>query len=157
MTRVPESRTRAQNGAEHPLIVVGVDGSDAALAAVELAAEHAGPGGTVVPVHVVEPVPGWLGAPYYHRMVVESQRDARRLLDRTKQFANGTRVKPEMVEGEPVEALLRLAEARGADAIVVGSRGLGRIRGLLGSVSRALVERATVPVTVVPPDQSADR
>jgi nucleotide-binding universal stress UspA family protein len=33
---------------------------------------------------------------------------------------------------------------------VVGSRGLGRVRSALGSVSQEVLHRATVPVVVIP-------
>ncbi|MEZ5137690.1 MAG: universal stress protein [Acidimicrobiales bacterium] len=49
----------------------------------------------------------------------------------------------------PVDGLLE--EARTASMVVVGSRGRGGIKGLLlGSTSRAVVERSPVPVVVIP-------
>jgi nucleotide-binding universal stress UspA family protein len=48
--------------------------------------------------------------------------------------------------------LLELAERHAAVAIVVGSRGLGRVKSaLLGSVSSGLLDHAHVPLLVVPP------
>ena len=50
----------------------------------------------------------------------------------------------------PAPGLLEQAEA-GAALLVVGSRGLGSVKGiLLGSVSRTVVERSPIPVVVVP-------
>jgi nucleotide-binding universal stress UspA family protein len=46
---------------------------------------------------------------------------------------------------------------RDADEIVVGSRGLGRIRGALGSVSQKLLREAARPVLVVSRDDAAVR
>ena len=52
----------------------------------------------------------------------------------------------------PVQALVGLAEERGADLIVVGSSGQGRVRGLLlGSTAFGVIQRSPVPVLVVPP------
>lgn len=49
----------------------------------------------------------------------------------------------------PVDGLLE--QARTAELLVVGSRGRGGLKGLLlGSTSRTVVERATVPVVVIP-------
>ena len=51
--------------------------------------------------------------------------------------------------GIPAEEILQFAEERPDDLIVVGCRGLGFMQGvLLGSVSQAIAERASVPVLV---------
>ena len=59
-------------------------------------------------------------------------------------------VEPELIEGDPADALLRVAQSRDAREIVVGSRGRGRFRSILGSVSHELLERADRPVVIVP-------
>lgn len=53
--------------------------------------------------------------------------------------------------GEPAaETIVRVARESGADQIVMGARGLGRLRGLmLGSVTTQVVHLANVPVTLV--------
>lgn len=53
--------------------------------------------------------------------------------------------------GEPVaETIVRVAREIGADQIVMGARGLGRLRGLiLGSVTTQVVHLAEIPVTLV--------
>lgn len=56
-------------------------------------------------------------------------------------------------DGPPPEALLRAAGEVGADLIVVGKRGAGSPFDLtMGSTSREVTSRATVPVLVVPAD-----
>jgi nucleotide-binding universal stress UspA family protein len=53
-----------------------------------------------------------------------------------------------LIPGEPAEALADFS--RGADLLVVGSRGYGRISGLLlGSVSQSLLHHAHCPVAVM--------
>ena len=133
------------------LIVVGYDGSEEARLAVAVAAERAGPEGTIVPLLAVPAAPGWLGAPYYDRQVETSRRAADDLLAEIETIeTGGAAVAPELMEGEPAEALMRVARERGAQEIVVGSRGLGRFRSIFGSVSHALLERADRPVVIVP-------
>src|SRR5262249_60944821 len=54
------------------------------------------------------------------------------------------------VIGSPKDEILRIARERNADLVVLGARGLGRIkRFLLGSVSLAVARHATCPVLVV--------
>ncbi|SFR35120.1 universal stress protein [Halogeometricum limi] len=55
-----------------------------------------------------------------------------------------------MLYGDPAETIAEYAETNGVDGIVVGHRGLShRAEGLLGSVAKDLLKRASVPVTVV--------
>jgi nucleotide-binding universal stress UspA family protein len=134
-----------------PIIVAGYDGSDESRIAVAMAAERAGPGGTVVPVHVTSRAPDWLGTPYYDREVEGGHHAGQALLAAIDQIDTGAAiVEPELMEGDPAEALLRVAQVRGAREIVVGSRGLGRFRAMLGSVSHALLQRADRPIVIVP-------
>lgn len=52
--------------------------------------------------------------------------------------------------GSPAIVILEIAESENSDLIVMGSRGLGVVKGvLLGSVSQHLVEQAKCPVMVV--------
>jgi nucleotide-binding universal stress UspA family protein len=56
----------------------------------------------------------------------------------------------EIGTGEPCATLIEIVERRGCQAIVIGARGLGAVRGVLfGSVSSAVLHASTVPVTVV--------
>lgn len=53
--------------------------------------------------------------------------------------------------GETAPTIISIAQEKGAEAIVVGRRGVGQVTGLmLGSVSQKLVSLAPLPVTVVP-------
>ena len=63
----------------------------------------------------------------------------------------------ELVHDRPVESLVRIAEARQAEAIAVGHGGKGPLRAaLLGSVTYEMVHRAPVPILVVPDEHDAD-
>lgn len=60
-----------------------------------------------------------------------------------------TPLRHEVLVGAPAEALAHFAQQLRADAVVVGRRGRGLTRALLGSVSSDLLERSPVPVLVV--------
>lgn len=54
------------------------------------------------------------------------------------------------IEGDPAGEILSYAEKNGVSHIIVGSRGMGGIKGaLLGSVSSKIIQQARCPVTVV--------
>jgi nucleotide-binding universal stress UspA family protein len=56
----------------------------------------------------------------------------------------------ELREGHETESILKVAETCAADLIVMGTRGLGAVKGLLvGSVSRKVIHYAECPVMVV--------
>lgn len=62
----------------------------------------------------------------------------------------GVAFESEVVTGDPAHALIDIAERYGCEAIILGARGHGGLRGaLLGSVSQGVTQAATVPVTVV--------
>jgi len=139
-TRPPAQKRR--DGAP-PVIVVGYDGLEASRSAVAAAAQRAGPEGTLAVVYVIDPVPGW-------RALDERYLAAQRSLNRLASADfRGTKVETEVVEGQAAEALIRVAQVRQADEIVVGSRRRGRLRAMLGSVSHRLLEQAGRPVVVV--------
>lgn len=62
----------------------------------------------------------------------------------------GARATSVVREGSPVNALFEIATERDVDLVVVGSRGLGALRGaLFGSTARALARLCPVPLLVV--------
>ena len=58
-------------------------------------------------------------------------------------------------ETVPGEQIVAFADEHACDLIVMGSRGLGALRGILGSVSSHVLREAAVPVLIV--KQRADR
>ncbi|MFH1635561.1 MAG: universal stress protein [Chloroflexota bacterium] len=59
-------------------------------------------------------------------------------------------LKTEVLEGPPAEAILNVADTRGNDLIVMGTRGRGRLSGLLlGSQSQKVVAHAHCPVLLI--------
>lgn len=150
---IPAAATRRTDPSrtDKPVIVVGYDGSEESRMALAVAAERAGPEGTIVPLHVTSTASSWLGSPYYDREVEAGYHAAQAVLAEIDEIDTGSaNVEPEMIEGDPADLLLRVAQSRDAREIVVGSRGRGRFRSILGSVSHELLERADRPVVIVP-------
>ena len=146
-----QSAVRAAREAVAPVIVVGYDGLEQSRRAVQVAAQRAGPQGTLVVVRATEPVSRMMRKVSYDHAVAVTRVTAERSFDRLAGADLGdVTIEPQVVVGDPTEALLQVAQARDAREIVVGSRGLGRLRSALGSVSHRLLERADRPVVVVP-------
>ena len=134
------------------LIVHGTDGSPEAEEALNLAIELAKDAGAklaVVSVHVIHAGGKGISPPITE---VEQPHGAEHLAEAAAATARaaGLEAKAYAVTGEPAREITRLAEELDADLIVVGSRGLGGLHGaLVGSVSRGVMARSSVPVTVV--------
>jgi nucleotide-binding universal stress UspA family protein len=61
-----------------------------------------------------------------------------------------TEIHTELIEGDAAAAIINVAETRGSHVIVMGSRGLGMLAGLvLGSTSHKVVSHAPCPVLIV--------
>ncbi|MFF8410721.1 universal stress protein [Streptomyces omiyaensis] len=138
-----------------PFVLVGTDGSPSALLAVETAAREAGRrGARLVVVHAFI----WplfrvgLEPSLYGPTESGLRRQAQIVLDtavaRAGAAAPGTEVSGELISGEPLVVLA--TRSRGAELVVVGSRGTGAFSGLvLGSVAVHLAAHARCPVLVV--------
>jgi nucleotide-binding universal stress UspA family protein len=136
-------------------IVVATDGSENASRAVAHAADvAAGTGAKVIAVHVFEPL-ALLGRVEPPVDFLAREAEAAELLQSTwcaPLSAAGTSFEARVVEGKPSVALLEVARDVDADLIIMGARGLSRVKGLLlGSTSTKVLHHAHRPVTVVPP------
>jgi nucleotide-binding universal stress UspA family protein len=140
------------------VIVVGVDHSEGAKAALRFALEEATlRQATLRVVHAWQYA--YIGATGFEGTFpalggdIKELRDvAERDLDATLQEAipeTGTiELERRVVEDRPAAALVE--ESRGADMVVVGSRGHGGFAGLLlGSVSQQVAHHAACPVVIV--------
>jgi nucleotide-binding universal stress UspA family protein len=141
-------------------LLVGVDGSDGAGAAASFAIWLAGTAGAEVTlVHVCPDLRLTAHAPHLgdpaalrgaatHRLA-ETEEWERRLQNLADYAADGAQVRSRVVRGHPADALLQAARELESDVILVGSTGVGSLRGrLLGSVSSHVVEHARCAVMV---------
>ncbi|WP_371583001.1 universal stress protein [Streptomyces sp. NBC_01314] len=140
-------------------LVVGVDGSDASLPAVDWAVDEAARRG--VPLRLVhaslweryEGATPWTGVeqPFERALAEHIVASA---AERAAQRNPEVKVFTSIVAEEATDALLR--EGNNASALVTGSRGHGELKGLLlGSVGLAVAARAHCPVIVVRGDKAA--
>ena len=133
-------------------IVVGVDGSDSSMRALDWAitqAELTKASVLVVAVWHWPAALGWgipLAPPYIPTQ--ETETVLADVLDPIRTKHPDVTIESRVVEGHPAPALIEVS--READLLVVGSRGHGEFAGmLLGSVSEHCVSHASCPVLVL--------
>jgi len=140
-------------------IVVGTDGSETAGEAVREAIELAkAVGGSVELVSAFEPVPNQRlreesrQAPEDLQWMVNPREDVEATLRAAAERVQeaGVPVNTYAREGDPADAILDVAEERGADLIVVGNKGMtGAKRFLLGSVPNKVSHHAPCSVLII--------
>ena len=116
-------------------VLVGTDGSLTAGRAVARAVElAAGTGARLLVAYVGDPGTGRTVLDGVARLHAEA----------------GVRLETRLLEGDPADALLGLAEAEPADVLVVGNKGMtGAQRFLLGSVPNKISHQAKCDVLIV--------
>ena len=139
-------------------ILVGLDGSEYSLKALEFAVDLAKKySSQLVLVHVVmrqiyainPPEAGILAGT---AIVRELEAEGKAILAKGEETvkAQGLPVEARLRQGVPAEELLRAAADEKADLIVLGSRGLSQVKAfLLGSVSDKVSHHAKCPTLIV--------
>jgi nucleotide-binding universal stress UspA family protein len=137
-------------------VVVGTDGSDSSMRAVDRAAQIAGEDSKLIiasaylPQHEDTRAADALGSESYK---VSGTAPIYAILQDAKERAHkagAKNVEERPVVGAPVDALVKLAEDEKAGLLVVGNVGLSTIAGrLLGSVPANVSRRAKVDVLIV--------
>lgn len=134
-------------------VVVGIDGSANARRALVLAGRHARSSATpLIVVHAVgltEEIDGERVPTFDRRAEIEALVDG--WCDALREDGH-TRFTIELVDGPPVDAILRVANRDDASTVVVGRRGAGgRPELRLGSTAHQIIEHSHCPVLVIPP------
>ena len=138
--------------AQEKRIVVGVDSSESSKAALRWAIRQARLTGGSVDAVTAWRYPATYGLAPVGDKGIDFQGDARKALTAALNEVSGLEpdvpVRPLVTEGRAGEVLLRAA--KGADLLVVGSRGHGEFASaLLGSVSLYCVLHAHCPVLIL--------
>lgn len=135
-------------------ILLAVDGSEHALHAARTAADLAR---TVNAkefriVVAYDFIPPYLGEPNMQFAIDARMEESNSILSNAVKEVGQIpcEIQTEMLEGSEAEAIIKVATTRNSDVIVMGSRGRGRLAGLLlGSTSQAVVAHAPCPVLIV--------
>ena len=148
-----------------PLVVVGIDGSENARAALAAAIDEAvRMGADVEAIASYVPADYWteldtIAVPSHEQIVEGLQQQTRTMVDEVLAERGATgdtavpAVRAEVFQGSAADVLVHRAAS--ADLLVLGSRGRGTFRGLLlGSVALRCAMHAPCPVMVVHPPRS---
>ncbi len=135
-------------------ILLAVDGSDHALHAARTAADLAR---TMRPselriVAVYDFIPPYLGEPNMQTAIDARMESVKAIMQKAIDAVGDVpcEIHTELIEGPAAEAIIEIAATRASNIIVMGSRGLGTLAGLLlGSTSQKVVAHAPCPVLIV--------
>ncbi len=134
-------------------ILLGIDGSEHSLRAAQKAAALATYTKADLWIFIAHPtVPAFLGEPNFQDAIVARLKESKKIMEKAIEAVGEIpgEVHTEILEGSAAEVVLNVAETRHSDLIVMGSRGLGKLRGLLlGSQSQKVLQHAPCPVMIV--------
>jgi nucleotide-binding universal stress UspA family protein len=134
-------------------ILVAVDGSEHSMRAAEYAGGLAGlVGAEIILTHCHKPFPVLLGEPYFQKAINKINQETQKLMApyeallRQNEIPHSHRI----MDGSPAEIISDVAKIEKADMIIMGSRGLNELEGLLlGSVTHRVLKTAPCPVLVI--------
>jgi len=134
-------------------ILLAFDGSECSNKALVYAGSLAEQYGAALwLVHVFTHTSDMLGYEDFEKLYAKRKSAGQVVVDEALQKLDQIKLKvhAELLEGPEAESILKTAEKLQADLIVMGTRGLGAVKGLLiGSVSRKVIHLASCPVMVV--------
>jgi nucleotide-binding universal stress UspA family protein len=118
--------------------------------ALDVAAVLAGRDGSIVALHVVEPLPSFPHPPGAHEPALAQLREFTE-----PAIAAGARTTPLVTEGNAVRKIVHCAQEHSCDLVIMGTHGRsGFDRFLIGSVAEKVLMMSPCPVMVVPPAES---
>lgn len=134
-------------------ILLAFDGSDCSNRALKYASNMAQQYGAALwLIHVFPHTSDLLGYEDFEKLFAKRKSAGQAIVDQALQKLDESKlqVRTELLEGPEAESILKAAQNLEADLIVMGTRGLGAVKGLLiGSVSRKVLHYASCPVMVV--------
>jgi nucleotide-binding universal stress UspA family protein len=135
------------------LIIVALDGSAHSLKALDYARQLAEKHGSkLILLHAFQATSDLRGSEGFNQMVGKRKGKGEEILKEAfKRLGRTTfEVEEDLLEGPAAEAIIAVAETRNANLVVMGTRGMGSLKGLLvGSVSTKVTHHASCSVLVV--------
>lgn len=135
------------------LIVVALDGSAHSLKALDYARELAEKHDSkLILLHAFHSTSDLRGSEGFNQMVGKRKQKGEEIIkDACKRLGQVSfEVEEDLIEGPETEAIVSVVESRNADLVVMGTRGMGSLKGLLfGSVSTKVTHYAPCSVLVV--------
>ena len=135
-------------------ILLAVDGSEHSYHAARMAADLARAMKSEMLRIVVayDRIPSYLGEPNLQQAIDARVIEAQEILQKAVEAIGDVpaEIHTELIEGNAAESIIEVAKTRERSVIVMGSRGLSRLAGLvLGSTSQKVVGHAPCPVLIV--------
>ena len=135
-------------------ILLAVDGSEHGYHAARMAADLARAMKSEILRIVVSynKIPPYLGEPNLQQAINARLTEAQGILQKAVEAVGDVpaEIHTELIEGDTAESIIEVAKTRESSVIVMGSRGLGGLAGLvLGSTSQKVVSHAPCPVLIV--------
>ncbi len=135
------------------IIIVGLDGSDAGWQALKYAQNLAEKySAKLILVHAyprTSDLHDWDG---YDTLLSQRKSIGQKIIETGRRLLGDSSIEVEedLLEGPAADAILSVVQARNADLVVIGTRGMGAIKGMLfGSVATKISHHADCPVMVV--------
>jgi nucleotide-binding universal stress UspA family protein len=134
-------------------ILAPADGSENSRMALKHGAELTrNTGGHLTVIHVLDLPPQLKSLKSYHLIKGQLLEEGEKILREAREICTSFNIpfSEKMCQGVPANEILHEAHEGKYDLIVIGSRGMGEVKGwVMGSVSRRVARHARCPVLVV--------
>lgn len=133
-------------------IIIALDGSEQSMLALNHGRAIAECfGSKLILVYAFPRTSGLRDSTEYNKLVAQRTKEGQAVIEKVREHLrrSASAVEEELLEGPAAEAILSVAAVRKPDLIVMGSRGMGSLKGaVFGSVSTKVSHEALCPVMV---------
>jgi nucleotide-binding universal stress UspA family protein len=134
-------------------ILIAYDGSEHSQRAAKIAGDLARmqSKSEIWLVCVMDPIPTHIGQPYIQELITAQTQDGEEYLKNAREIIGEIlTIHDTLLFGQPAESILNLADANNCDLIVMGTRGLSALQGLLlGSQVHKVISHSKCPVLAI--------